>query len=191
MRNIAVVDDDAAERRVLKGLLEESGFKVVAEGASGVEAIEICRTKPPDLIIMDVKMPGKDGIEAAFEIDRLSPVPVILLTAHDDDETIRRAIEAGVMGYLLKPVKLEDIKPAVELAVSRFREFRLLSKEVTELKSALAARKAVEKAKGLLMEKEGLTEQEAFARLRKISMDRRKSMGEIAEIVILALEDKK
>lgn len=190
MRKIAVVDDDAVERRVLKGLVEESGYSVIAEGGNGDEAIDICRTKAPELIIMDVKMPGRNGIEAAHEIEKSSLVPVILLTAHDDEETIKRAIEAGVMGYLLKPVKLEDIRPAVELAVTRFKELKLLSKEVTELKGALAARKAVEKAKGLLMEKEGLTEQEAFVRLRKISMDRRKSMGEIAEIVILAFEKK-
>lgn len=191
MKKIAVVDDNASERAVIKGFVEECGHKVIAEGANGVEAIEICRTKAPDLIVMDIKMPQKDGIEAASEIGRLCPTPVVLLTARDDEETIHRAAEAGVMAYLLKPVRFEDLGPAIEVAVSRFHEFDVLKKEIRDLKNALHARKNIEKAKGLLMEKEKLTETAAFERIRKISMDRRKSMAEIAEIIILALEDKK
>ncbi|MBI5887562.1 MAG: response regulator [Deltaproteobacteria bacterium] len=191
MIKIAIIDDNASERTVLKGLAEDSGFTVVAEGANGQEAVDICRLKSPGLVIMDVKMPVKDGIEAAAEISRLCPTPVVLLTASDDEDTITRAVEAGVMGYLVKPVRQEDITPAIKLAMSRFLEFEMLKRENRDLKNTLQARKAIEKAKGLLMEKEGLSEAAAFARIRKISMDRRQSMTDIAEIIITALEDKK
>ncbi len=190
MRNIAIVDDNPSERLVLKGLVQDSGYNIIAEGSNGAEAVEICRTKAPDLIIMDVKMPVKEGIEAASEISDTCPTPVVLLTGRDDEETIKRAVEAGVMGYLVKPVRQEDLAPAIELAVTRFQEFRMLRNELTELKGALQARKMIEKAKGLLMERENITEGEAFSRIRKISMDKRKSMTEIAEVIILAFEKK-
>lgn len=190
MRNIAIIDDNASERLVLKGLVQDSGYNIIAEGSNGAEAVEICRTKSPDLVIMDVKMPIKEGIEAAYEISQTCPTPVILLTARDDEDTIRRAAEAGVMGYLVKPVRQEELAPAIELAATRFQEFRALRDENIELKGALNARKLIEKAKGLLMEREKLTEAEAFARIRKISMDKRKSMTDIAEVIIMAFEKK-
>lgn len=190
MRIIAIVDDNASERLVLKGLAEECGLIISAEGENGEQAVAICKSKAPDAIIMDVKMPVKDGIEAAEEISRVCPTPVVLLTASDDEATIRRAADAGVMAYLLKPVRGEEILPAVELAISRFSEFKMLRKENADLKNTIYARKLIEKAKGLLMEKEKLTENEAFARIRKISMDKRKSMTEIAEVIILAFEKK-
>lgn len=189
-KKIAIVDDDSSVRKVLKGLIEESGFSVIAEGANGAEAIDICRSKNPDLIIMDIRMPVKDGLSAASEISKTCPTPVVLLTASDDEETVRRAAEAGVMGYLVKPVRQEDLTPAIELAVLRFKEFMLLKQEVTELKGTLQARKTIEKAKGLLMEREKMTETEAFTRIRKISMDKRKTMAEIAEVIIMAFESK-
>lgn len=188
MKKIAIVDDDASERLVLKGLLIENGFSVVAEGGSGLEALDICRSSTPDLIIMDVRMPGKDGISAALDISKNCPTPVVLLTASDDEETIRRAAEAGVMGYLMKPIREEGLVPTIELAISRFEEFSMLRKENSELKDALKARKTIEKAKGLLMERDKMNEAEAFARIRKIAMDKRKSMTEIAEVIILAFE---
>ncbi len=188
MRRIAVVDDNPSERLVLKGFLEEAGLLIAAEGASGAEALDICRRSSPDLLIMDVKMPGKDGIEAAEEIGRQCPTPIVLLTGSGDEETIRRAADAGVMGYLMKPVRAEEIAPAVELAISRFSEFKELRRENEELKSAIQARKLIEKAKGLLMEREGLSEADSFARIRKISMDKRKSMAEVAEVIIMAFD---
>ncbi|HLC17442.1 MAG TPA: response regulator [Thermodesulfobacteriota bacterium] len=187
MTRIAIIDDDASERAVLKGLVEESGFEVAGEGENGEEALAICSATSPDLVIMDVKMPVMDGIEAAREINRSHPTPVVLLTATDDPETIRRAVEAGVMAYLTKPVRLEDLLPAVELAVSRFREFEVLRKENLDLKKTLEARKIIEKAKGILMETQKVSEKEAFTRIRKESMDRRKSMKEIAEEIIISL----
>ena len=172
MRRIAVVDDNPTERFILKGFLEDAGLEVVAEGTDGTEALAICRQYLPDLLIMDVKMPGKDGIEAAAEIGRLFPTPIVLLTGCDDEETIKKAAEA----------------PAVELAITRFREFVDLRKENEELKNTIQARKLIEKAKGLLMEREGLSEADSFTRIRKISMDKRKSMAEVAEVIIMAFD---
>lgn len=191
MRKIAIIDDDASERLVLKGLVEEAGFTVVAEGADGVEAVKVCEKSLPDLVIMDVKMPLKDGIEATAELQRCCPTPVVLLTASADAETIKRAAEAGVMAYLVKPVREEELAPAIELAIERFKEFGVLRRENDDLKKTLQARKTIEKAKGLLMDRERLSESEAFSRIRKISMDKRKSMTEIAEVIILAFEEKK
>lgn len=188
MRKIAVVDDNPSERLVLKGFLEDAGLTLVAEGTDGTQALEICRLTSPDLLIMDVKMPGKDGIEAAEEIARCCPTPIVLLTGCDDEETIKRAAEAGVMGYLMKPVRAEEIAPSVELAISRFSEFTALRKENEDLKNTLQARKLIEKAKGLLMEREGLSEAESFTRIRKISMDKRKPMAEVAEVIIMAFD---
>lgn len=189
-RTVAIIDDNASERLVVKGLAEESGLKVIAEGANGEEAVAVCKGKKPDLVIMDVKMPVMDGVEAAARIARECPTPVILLTASDDEETVRRAVGAGVFAFLVKPVRFESLLPAAELAVARFEEFSLLRKENAELKGAMEARKTIEKAKGLLMEKEGITEAEAFARIRRISMDKRKTMKEVAEVILLALEKK-
>ncbi|MBI5970020.1 MAG: response regulator [Deltaproteobacteria bacterium] len=190
MKRIAIADDDKASMLVLKGLIQECGYSVVAEASNGAAAIEACVKDKPDLIIMDVGMPVKDGIAAAADINRISPTPVVILTAKDDEDTVRRAIEAGVMGYLVKPVRLEELAPAIELAISRFFEWQAVRKENLDLKTELASRKTIEKAKGLLMAKEGMTENEAFTRLRKVSMDRRKTMVEIAEVIILAFEKK-
>ncbi len=188
MRNVAIIDDSPSERLVLRGLVEDIGFRVVAEGANGREALDICMRSSPDILIMDVSMPEKDGIEAASDISKRCPTPVVLLTGKDDEETIRRAVDSGAMAFLVKPVRTEELVAAMELSISRFREFRLLREENESLKNTLEARKLIEKAKGLIMEKEGVSEAEAFKRIRKISMDKRKSMKEIAEVIILALE---
>ncbi|MBI5286039.1 MAG: ANTAR domain-containing protein, partial [Deltaproteobacteria bacterium] len=133
-----------------------------------------------------------DGIEAAKGINELQPVPIVLLTGKRDEETIKRAIEVGViMAYLVKPIRQEELLPAIELAISRFQEFQALKREVIDLKEALEARKVIEKARGLLMEKEGLSEREAFSRIQRISMDKRTPMKEVAEALIMALEGTK
>lgn len=190
-RKIIVVDDNQDQRFVLKGLLTDIGCEVIGEGKSGLEAVELLQKLSPDAILMDVKLPGMDGIEAAMAINKLKPTPVILLTAKKDEETIKRAVEAGIMAYLVKPIREEDLLPAIELAISRFREFQVVRKENIDLRETIEARKAVERAKGLLMEKEGLSESDAFSRIQKISMDRRRPMKEIAEILITALEGRK
>ena len=190
-RKIVIIDDNADQRFILNGLLTNIGCDVIGEGKSGLDALELIQKFFPDIILMDIKMPGMDGIEAVTAINQLRPTPVILLTGKKDEETIRRAIEAGVMAYLVKPVREEDLLPTIELAISRFNEFQAVLKESMDLKGTIEARKVVEKAKGLLMEKEGLTEKDAFSRIQKISMDRRKPMKEIAEILISALGGRK
>lgn len=191
MRKIAIIEDDSEQRLVLKGLVEELGCEVVAEGSTGVEALEICKAHRPDVVFLDVKMPGKDGIEAAGEINRLCPTPVVILTARDDREMVKRAAEAGAMVYLVKPVREEELFPAMELAITRFNESLKLRQENADLRDTLEARKFVEKAKGLLMDKEKLTEGEAFSRMRKLSMDTRVPLKEVARGLITALEAKR
>ncbi|MEK7881016.1 MAG: ANTAR domain-containing protein, partial [Deltaproteobacteria bacterium] len=151
-------------------------------------AIKVCRETKPDIVIMDVGLQGRDGIEAAGEIGRACPTAILLVTGAEDEETVKRAVRAGVMGYLVKPVGGE-LRPAMELAISRFMEFNELRKENQDLKNTIESRKLIEKAKGLLMEKENISEAEAFSKIRKISMDNRKTMKEVAEVII-ALEAK-
>ena len=187
MKNILLVEDDSSQLKVVKALIEDRGLNVAGTSDNGVDAVRLCCELTPDIVLMDVSIPGKDGIEAACEINECCPTPVVLVTGNDDDETIKRAVDAGVMAYLVKPVKGEELYAAIELASSKFKEFRKLIDENNHLQETLAARKIIEKAKGLLIEKEGVTEGEAFARIRKISMDKRKSMKEIAEVIISAM----
>lgn len=190
-RKIIIIDDNSDQRFVLKGLLTDIGCDVVGEGKSGLDALELIQKLSPDAILMDIKMPGMDGIEAVTAINQLKPTPVIILTGKKDEDSIKRAVEAGIMAYLVKPVRQEDLIPTIELAISRFNEFQAVLKENLDLRETIEARKVVEKAKGFLMEKEGLTEKEAFSKIQKISMDRRRPIKEIAEILIMALEGKK
>ena len=187
-RKLVIIDDNADQRFVLKGLLTDIGCEVIGEGKSGLEAVELMQKLSPDAVLMDVKLPGMDGIEAAMAINKLKPTPVILFTARKDEETIKRAVEAGVMAYLVKPVREEELLPTIELAISVFKEFQLVSKQNLELKEKAEARKIIERARGLLMEKEGLSERDAFSRIQRLSMDKRRPMKEIAEILIAALE---
>ena len=188
MKNIAIADDNFAHRMVLRGLLEELGYKVTAEGQNWAEAVMICGRHRPDAIILDIRMPVKSGIEAATEITALYQTPVILLSAHNDQETAELAAKAGVMAFLAKPVRQEELTPAIVLAISRAAEFNMLRAEADGLKGALSARKSIEKAKGILMERDNITENEAFSRIRQISMDKRRQMADIAEAIILAFE---
>lgn len=190
-RKVAIVDDNPEERFVLKGILKDLGCEVIGEGATGLEAVELAQRLNPDVILMDIKMPGMNGVEAATIINQLQPVPIIIFTGRGDEETVRRTIEAGVMAYLVKPVREEGLLPAIELAISRFKEFQALRKEVQDLKGAMEARKVIERAKGLLMEKEGINEREAFSRIQRMSMDMRRPMKDVAEKLITALEGRK
>ncbi len=187
MRKVAIIDDSPTDRLVIRGFIEDKGWQVVGEGSDGLEAVEVCRRSRPDVVLMDIKMPGKDGVEATMDINAHCPTPVVLLTGVEDERTVKRAIDAGAMAYLAKPVREEELFPAIELAVSRYREFVRLRKENVDLRETLEARKQIEKAKGLLMEKEGMTEAEAYSKIQKISMNRRISMREVAEIIIQTL----
>ncbi len=189
MKKVIVIDDEPSERLVLKAFLEDRGYEVAAEGTDGDEALELCSEHRPDVVIMDVTMARMDGIDAAVDLNVNCPTATVLLTARDDEETIKRAIEAGVAAYLVKPIKEEDLFATIEVALSRFKEFEAVKNENVDLKKTLEARKIIERAKGLLMSKEGMTEEEAFTRIQKISMDKRKTMREVAEVLLLALDN--
>jgi AmiR/NasT family two-component response regulator len=184
---ILVAEDETIIRLDLKDLLERAGFEVCAEARDGEEAVELARSARPDLAIMDVKMPKLDGIEAARRILDERPIPIVMLTAYGQDEIVSRAVEAGVFGYLVKPFREQDLLPAIHAARARHDELQALRAEAESLSEALAARKVIERAKGLLMEKESLTEDEAFARLRRASQASQRPLKVIAEAVVATL----
>jgi response regulator NasT len=184
---ILVAEDETIIRLDLKDLLERAGHEVCAEARDGEEAVELARTEQPDLAIMDVKMPRLDGIDAARRILDERPIPIVMLTAYGQDELVARAAEAGVFGYLVKPFREQDLLPAIATARARHEELQAVREEAESLTEALAARKTIERAKGLLMEKEGLTEPEAFARLRKASQVSQRPLKVIAEAVVATL----
>ncbi len=181
---ILIAEDESIIRLDLRELLERAGFDVCAEARDGVEAVELARSEQPDLAILDVKMPRLDGIEAARKILDEHPIAIVMLTAYGQDELVSRAVEAGVFGYLVKPFREQDLLPAIRAARARHEELAALRDEAESLAEALAARKAIERAKGLLMEKEGLTEDEAFSRLRKASQVSGRPLKIVAEALI-------
>src|SRR5689334_2909566 len=168
-------------------MLARAGLDVCAEARDGVEAVELAREHEPDLAIMDVKMPRLDGIEAARRILDERPIPIVMLTAYGQDELVSRAVEAGVFGYLVKPFREQDLLPAIAAARARHDELQALRDEAESLAEALAARKVIERAKGLLMEKEQLSEQDAFERLRRASQASQRPLRVIAEAVVATL----
>ena len=175
---IVVAEDEALIRMDLVEMLAREGYEVVGEAANGEAAIALVREHKPDLALFDVKMPIKDGITAAQELR--GEVPIVMLTAFSQRELIERANDAGVMAYLVKPFTMSDLIPAIEVARTRFFERALLESEVATLEGKLEARKLVERAKGLLMHRHGLTEGEAFTWIQRGAMDRRLSMVEVA-----------
>jgi response regulator NasT len=182
---IIIAEDDTVIRMDLKEELQRQGYLVVGDVGDGQSAVTMARELRPDLVVMDIRMPEMDGITAAEILTREKLAPVLLLTAFSDEEDIERARNAGVVHYVTKPWRQSDLKPAIEIALSRFQEFRTIEGRVKELEDALATRKVVEKAKGVLMRKQQLSEQEAFRRIQKLSMNSRKSMREVAEAILL------
>ena len=185
---ILIAEDETIIRLDLRELLERAGFEVCAEARDGLEAVELARSEQPDLAVLDVKMPRLDGIEAARRILDERPIPIVMLTAYGQDELVSRAVEAGVFGYLVKPFRESDLLPAIHTARARHEELLELREETESLASALAARKTIERAKGLLMDKEGLSEQDAFARLRKASQVSGRPMKVVAEAVVATFD---
>lgn len=185
---IILAEDDAVIRMDLKEELERQGYLVVGQVGDGQSAVNLARELRPDLVIMDIRMPEMDGIAAAEILTREKLAPVLLLTAYSEDDLIERARNAGVVHYVTKPWRQSDLKPAVEIALSRFQEFRAIESKVKDLEQSLETRKYVERAKGVLMDKYKLTEQEAFRRIQKLSMNNRKSMREVAEAILLTEE---
>ena len=185
---ILIAEDETIIRMDLRSLLESAGFEVCAEAKDGEEAVELARQEHPDLAVLDVKMPRLDGIEAARRILDERPIPIVMVTAYGERELVARAVEAGVFGYLVKPFRETDLLPAIETARARHDELQALREEAESLADALAARKSIERAKGLLMTKEGLSEQDAFARLRKASQVSGRPLKVVAEAVVATLD---
>jgi response regulator NasT len=185
---VVIAEDESVNRVGLEEELEQQGYEVVGAAADGEAAVNLTRELHPDVVLMDIKMPKMDGIEAAETLTREKLAPVLLFTAYSDDELIERARQAGVVHFVTKPWREKDLKPAIEIALSRFNEFRAMEEKVKDLEEALATRRVVEKAKGVLMKKYALSEDEAYKRIQRLSMNNRKSMREVAEALLLAEE---
>ncbi|SIO61308.1 response regulator receiver and ANTAR domain protein [Singulisphaera sp. GP187] len=185
---IAVADDEPDMQEYFRTILPRLGHTVIAVSGTGRDLVEQCRASKPDLVITDIKMPDMDGIDAAALIYKSSAVPVILVSAHHDPATIRRAEADFVMAFLVKPIKQADLEPAIAIAIRRFDQFQALRKETADLKQALEDRKTIEKAKGILMKKANLDEHDAFRRLQKLASDKNKKLIEIARIILTAEE---
>lgn len=189
-RRVVVAEDETLIRMDLVEMLSEEGYDIVGEAGDGQRAVELAEELRPDLVIMDVKMPKRDGIDAAAEIATKRIAPVVILTAFSQRDLVERARDAGAMAYLVKPFSKSDLVPAIELAASRFGEIAALESEVKDLADRLETRKLVERAKGVLMKTQGLSEPQAFKWIQRTAMDRRTTMKAVAQVVLDNLDDK-
>lgn len=189
-KRVLIAEDEALIRLDLSEMLAEEGFDVVGQAVDGEQAVTMATELRPDLVIMDVKMPKKDGIDAAAEIVGEQIAPVVILTAFSQRELIERARDAGAMAYLVKPFSKADLLPAIELAVARYAETTALRAEVADISQRLEARKVIDRAKGLLMTHQKMTEPEAFRWIQRTAMDRRTSMQAVANAVLEGLSAK-
>lgn len=183
---VLIADDEAIIRLDLREMLVDAGHEIIGEAATGQEAVAMAKELKPDFVIMDVKMPVLDGIAAARAIAAENIAPVLLLTAYSQQDIVDRASEAGVIAYLVKPVREEQLFPAMEIAVSRFGELKKLNEELLKLKDSLETRKLLDRAKGILMAAHGMTEQEAYRKMQQFSMAKRISLKALAESIIAA-----
>lgn len=186
MRRVLVIDDHEPSRKHLITILREGRCEIAGEGASGKLAAAMVQSAAPEVVCMAVGLSDMDGIEATRDLLRVHRVPVVLTTSHYDLATIERAKQAGVMAFLVKPLRAAEVMPAIELAIGRFHDFLSLCEENSSLRENLAARKSIERAKGLLMEQRKLTEEQAYTLMKKASMNLRKPMAEVARAIILA-----
>ena len=185
---ILIAEDETIIRLDVRTLLEKAGHEVVAEARDGEEAVALAAEHDPDLIVMDVRMPHLDGIEAARQISDRKPVPIVMLTAYAEEDLVTRASEAGAFAYLVKPFREVDLLPALNTARARFEELSALREEAADLTEALASRKAVERAKGILMRKDGIDEAEAFRRIRAASQKTGRTMRVVADALVATFE---
>jgi len=185
LRSVLIADDEPILRMSLKNKLKELGFDEIVECADGDTAVSLCLEKIPDMAILDVSMPGRDGISAAAAIRTKLKIPILLLTACYDPDTVKRARENGIAAMLTKPLRDQDLRPAIELACAHADEVDALKEEVEDLKESIENRKVIEKAKGVLMKSRTLSEPEAFRMMQKLAMDKRKSMKQIADAILL------
>ena len=182
-----MAEDEALIRLDLVEMLVESGYRVTDQARDGQQAVDLCRADTPDLVIMDVKMPVMDGVTAAELIGGEGLAPVVLLTAFSDKDLVERARDAGVMAYVVKPFTIDDLRPAIDIARSRWLELKELEREVADLGERFETRRVVDRAKGVLMTRLNLTEPDAFRWIQKTAMDRRLGMREVAQAVIQGL----
>jgi response regulator NasT len=185
---VVIAEDEALIRLDLAEMLRDEGYQVVGEAGDGQEAVDLAEALRPDLVIMDVKMPRRDGIDAAAEIAAKRIAPIVILTAFSQRDLVEKARDAGAMAYLVKPFSISDLIPAIEVALSRFAEITELEREVADLGERLETRKLVERAKGLLQARHAMTEPEAFSWMQRAAMDRRTSMKRVAEVVLESLD---
>ena len=183
VKRVLIAEDEAIIRLDLREMLEEEGFEIVGEANDGQRAVELAREHHPDLCILDIKMPGMDGIRAAEIITRERIGPVLILTAFSQRDLANQAAQAGAMAYLVKPFQKSDLLPAIEVAMQRYGEVTRLEGEVAELADRLEARKLVERAKGLLMD-QGLAETEAYRLMQRAAMDRSLKIDDVARLII-------
>ncbi|AZI57891.1 response regulator [Nakamurella antarctica] len=183
-KRVLIAEDEALIRLDLKEMLAEEGYDVVGEAGDGEEALRLAVELRPDLVILDIKMPKKDGLQVAAELSEGQIAPVVMLTAFSQPELISRATEAGAMAYLVKPFTKSDLLPAIEVAIARYSELVQLRAEVEDITERLEVRKIIDRAKGLLMEKQKMSEPEAFRWMQRAAMDRRASMRDIAQAVL-------
>lgn len=183
---IAIADDEPDMRHYLAKMLPRMGHEVVVVATNGRELVEKCRVAQPDLVITDIKMPELDGIQAANQLFRQRPIPVILISAFHDDELIERAESDQVVAYLVKPIKQAQLAPTIAIAVRRFAQFQAVQSEATNLKQALADRKLIEKAKGIVMKRSQMDEATAFRHLQKLASDQNLKLVKLAEAIVVA-----
>jgi response regulator NasT len=188
---LVIADDESIIRMNLKETQVGLGYLVIGEAGDGVSVINLARELRPDLVVMDIKMPKLDGIAAAKVLTEERIAPVLLLTAYSDRELVDRAREAGVVNYVVKPFRDAELLPAIEIALARYAEFREMDKQIDDLKESLETRKLVDRAKGILMDTQGLKEQEAFRKIQQLSMNSRKSMREVAQAILLTAQIEK
>ena len=183
---IGVADDERDMREYLQEVLQRLGYEVVVVAGTGRELVELCRATPPDMVITDIKMPDMDGIEASVAVNRVKQMPIILVSAHHDAELLVRSAVDHIMAYLVKPVKEADIKTAIAVALTRFRHFQAVAKEAADLRQALEDRKLIERAKGIIMRRVGVDEEEAFRRLRRLASSQNHKLVDVARGVLAA-----
>ncbi len=188
---VLIVDDESLIRMDLRDILEAEGHDVVGEGANGVEAISLCKELLPDVVLMDVQMPELDGIEAARQIGHNHYAPIVLLTAYSQEDLVKKARESGIFGYLIKPLREDQLTPTLEMAVGRFEEDQTMRQQMSNLEQSLEDRKLISKATGLLMNLYSITEEDAFSRIRSLSMKKQVPMGKLCVEIIDTVNKKK
>lgn len=183
-----IAEDEQLTRTIIRARLEKLGHSVVAEAADGAQAIDATRLHKPDVVIMDIKMPVMDGIEAARTILAEIPCAILFLSSYNEQELVQQASTTGALAYLMKPFRKEDLAPALEMAIARFRQIQNQKREIDELKDTIETRKLIERAKGILMDRHGMSEEEAFKRIHFQARNQNKKMREIAQSIVTAAD---